>query len=131
VLDIGLPAMDGWAVLERIRDLSDVPVLILTAHGQEGDKVRGLQGGADDYLTKPFGNRELAARVEALLRRPRAGEPRAEVYDDGRLLVRVTAREVSMKPLRVDQLIATATALIGRGRPLSDDPRRDNLRTWP
>src|SRR5580693_6760712 len=96
VLDIGLPAMDGWAVLERIRDLSDVPVLILTAHGQEGDKVRGLQGGADDYLTKPFGNRELAARVEALLRRPRAGEPRVEVYDDGRLLVRVTAREVSV-----------------------------------
>jgi DNA-binding response OmpR family regulator len=83
-------------VLERIRDLSDVPVLILTAHGREGDKVRGLQGGADDYLTKPFGNRELAARVEALLRRPRAGEPRAEVYDDGRLLVRVTAREVSV-----------------------------------
>ena len=86
VLDIGLPSMDGWAVLERIRDLSDVPVLILTAHGQEGDKVRGLHGGADDYLTKPFGNRELAARVEALLRRPRAGQPRAEVYDDGRLL---------------------------------------------
>ena len=96
VLDIGLPSMDGWAVLERIRDLSDVPVLILTAHGQEGDKVRGLHGGADDYLTKPFGNRELAARVEALLRRPRAGQPRTEVYDDGRLLVRITAREVSV-----------------------------------
>ena len=85
----GCRRMDGWAVLERIRDLSDVPVLILTAHGQEGDKVRGLHGGADDYLTKPFGNRELAARVEALLRRPRAGQPRAEVYDDGRLLVRL------------------------------------------
>jgi DNA-binding response OmpR family regulator len=96
VLDIGLPSMDGWAVLERIRDLSDVPVLILTAHGQEGEKVRGLHGGADDYLTKPFGNRELAARVEALLRRPRAGQPRADVYDDGRLLVRLTAREVSV-----------------------------------
>ena len=63
VLDIGLPTLDGWAVLERIRDLSDVPVLILTAHGNEADKVRGLHGGADDYLTKPFGNRELAARV--------------------------------------------------------------------
>ena len=96
VLDIGLPSMDGWAVLERIRDLSDVPVLILTAHGTEGDKVRGLQGGADDYLTKPFGNRELAARVEALLRRPRAGEPRAEVYDDARLRVSLSAREVSV-----------------------------------
>jgi len=96
VLDIGLPSMDGWSVLERIRDLSDVPVLILTAHGNEGEKVRGLQGGADDYMTKPFGNRELAARVEALLRRPRAGEPRAEVYEDGRLRVSLSAREVTV-----------------------------------
>jgi DNA-binding response OmpR family regulator len=63
VLDIGLPTLDGWAVLERIRDLSDVPVLILTAHGNESDKVRGLHNGADDYLTKPFSNRELAARL--------------------------------------------------------------------
>ena len=75
VLDIGLPTLDGWQVLERIRDMSDVPVLLLTAHGQESDKVRGLEGGADDYLTKPFGNRELAARVQALLRRPRAAQP--------------------------------------------------------
>jgi len=96
VLDIGLPTLDGWAVLERIRDLSDVPVLILTAHGNEADKVRGLHGGADDYLTKPFGNRELAARVEALLRRPRTEQPQAEVYDDGRLLVNLGAREVSV-----------------------------------
>jgi DNA-binding response OmpR family regulator len=96
VLDIGLPSMDGWAVLERIRDLSDVPVLILTAHGNEGDKVRGLHGGADDYLTKPFGNRELAARVEALLRRPRAQQPLAEVYDDGKLRVSLDVREVSV-----------------------------------
>jgi DNA-binding response OmpR family regulator len=96
VLDIGLPTLDGWAVLERIRDLSDVPVLILTAHGHESDKVRGLHSGADDYLTKPFGNSELAARVEALLRRPRDGQPEAEIYDDGRLLVNLGSREVSM-----------------------------------
>ena len=96
VLDIGLPTLDGWSVLERIRDLSDVPVLILTAHGSEADKVRGLHGGADDYLTKPFGNRELAARVEALLRRPRTGAEPAEVYDDGSLLVRLDSREVSV-----------------------------------
>ena len=73
-----------------------MPVLILTAHGNEADKVRGLHGGADDYLTKPFGNRELAARVEALLRRPRTEQPQAEVYDDGRLLVKLGAREVSV-----------------------------------
>ena len=101
VLDIGLPTLDGWAVLERIRDLSDVPVLILTAHGNEADKVRGLHGGADDYLTKPFGNRELAARVEALLRRPRTEQPQAEVYDDGRLVVRLDVREVSVRGARV------------------------------
>jgi DNA-binding response OmpR family regulator len=96
VLDIGLPSMDGWAVLERIRDLSDVPVLILTAHGNEGDKIRGLHGGADDYLTKPFGNGELAARVEALLRRPRAQQAQADVYDDGNLRVSLDLREVSV-----------------------------------
>ncbi len=97
VLDIGLPSLDGWGVLERIRDLSDVPVLMLTAHGNEADKVRGLQSGADDYLTKPFSNRELAARLEALLRRPRTGQQQAEVYDDGSLQVRLEAREVSVK----------------------------------
>ncbi len=96
VLDIGLPSLDGWGVLERIRDLSDVPVLILTAHGNEADKVRGLHNGADDYLTKPFSNRELAARLEALLRRPRSGQQQAEVYDDGSLQVRLEAREVSV-----------------------------------
>ena len=96
ILDIGLPTLDGWSVLERIRDLSDVPVLILTAHGREAEKVRGLHGGADDYLTKPFGNSELAARVEALLRRPRSGAPQAEVFDDGSLLVQLESREVSV-----------------------------------
>ena len=69
ILDVGLPGMDGWTVLERIRDLSDVPILMLTARGQEVDKVRGLNAGADDYLLKPFGNAELAARARALLRR--------------------------------------------------------------
>jgi DNA-binding response OmpR family regulator len=69
VLDVSMPGMDGFEVLERIRDLSDVPVLLLTARGVEMEKVRGLKSGADDYVTKPFGRQELAARVEALLRR--------------------------------------------------------------
>jgi DNA-binding response OmpR family regulator len=95
ILDIGLPEMDGWTVLERMRDLSDIPVLILTAHSQEADKVRGLRGGADDYLTKPFGNAELVARVQALLRRKElAGHSLPEVYDDGVLQVNFATQEV-------------------------------------
>ena len=94
ILDIGLPALDGWAVLERLRDLSDVPVLILTAHGQETDKVRGLNGGADDYLTKPFGHAELAARVQALLRRPRTGQEPDKEYDDGSIRVTFDSHQV-------------------------------------
>jgi DNA-binding response OmpR family regulator len=96
ILDLGLPALSGWAVLERLRDLSDVPVLILTAHGHEADRVRGLDSGADDYLTKPFSNQELAARVRALMRRPRAGTEPADVYDDGSVRVRFGSHEVSV-----------------------------------
>jgi DNA-binding response OmpR family regulator len=112
ILDIGLPTLDGWSVLERIRDLSDAPVLILTAHGRESDKVRGLHGGADDYLTKPFGNSELAARVEALLRRPRSAAPAAEVFDDGSLQVQFESREVSVNGQEVS-LTPTEYRLLG------------------
>jgi DNA-binding response OmpR family regulator len=94
ILDVGLPEMDGWTVLERIRELSKVPVLMLTAHGREADKVRGLRGGADDYLTKPFGNAEFVARVQALLRRHHAGDPLPEVFDDGRVLVNFVTHAV-------------------------------------
>ena len=73
VLDLELPELDGWEVLERLREMSSAPVLMLTAQGAEVDKVRALTGGADDYVTKPFGPRELVARVEALLRR--SGDP--------------------------------------------------------
>ena len=93
VLDIGLPGMDGWQVLERLRDLSDLPVLLLTARGAEAEKVRGLRAGADDYLTKPFGNAELVARVQALLRRG-TGTPPPELYDDGTVRLDTAARTV-------------------------------------
>jgi DNA-binding response OmpR family regulator len=95
MLDIGLPGMDGWQVLERIRDVSDVPVLMLTAQGDELDKVRGLRSGADDFVTKPFGREELVARVDALLRRrARTAEsgPEADVYIDSALTVDHTQR---------------------------------------
>ncbi len=109
LLDIGLPGMDGWQVLERVRDLSDVPVLMLTAQGDELDKVRALRGGADDFVTKPFGRQELVARVEALLRRrrrPADRERQTDVYVDPALtvdhaqrLVRAGDVELRLTPL--------------------------------
>ena len=77
ILDLMLPGTDGFRILRTLRsEGSRVPILILTARGEESDKVRGLKLGADDYVTKPFGLLELLARVEALLRRgPGAGEP--------------------------------------------------------
>ncbi|MDX6247412.1 MAG: hypothetical protein QOF10_772 [Kribbellaceae bacterium] len=96
VLDIGLRGMDGWQVLERVRDLSDLPILILSGHGQEADKVRGLRAGADDYLTKPFGNNELVARLEALLRRTAPPTWTTEIYDDGRLRIDPLRRSVQL-----------------------------------
>nr|MBN1228623.1 response regulator transcription factor [Anaerolineae bacterium] len=71
ILDLGLPDIDGLVVLEKIRQYSTVPVIILTARDDEKDKVAGLELGADDYLTKPFGTQELKARIEAVLRRVR------------------------------------------------------------
>jgi len=95
ILDIALPAMDGWTVLERLRDLSDVPVLILSVRRRQMDKVRALRAGADDYVTKPFQNAELQARVEALLRRaPIQKADTGHVYDDGTLFVDPVRREV-------------------------------------
>ncbi|MFV0462376.1 MAG: response regulator transcription factor [Nostocoides sp.] len=79
ILDLGLPVMDGWELLRRIRDVTDVPVMLLTAAGREEDKVRGLRGGADDYLTKPYPTAELLARVDALLRR--SGQTRYSADD--------------------------------------------------
>jgi DNA-binding response OmpR family regulator len=104
ILDLSLPELNGWKVLERIRTVSRVPVMLLTARDLERDKVRGLLGGADDYLTKPFGNEELLARIRALLRRspPVAEEP--AVFDDGLLRIDFDRREV-----RVDGAVVALT----------------------
>ncbi len=71
LLDVRMGERDGFAFLEELREYSDVPVIFVTALGEEADKVRGLRGGADDYMTKPFGTQELLARVDAVLRRSR------------------------------------------------------------
>jgi DNA-binding response OmpR family regulator len=96
ILDVTMPGLDGWATLERIRDVSDVPVLMLTARGTELERVRGLKAGADDYVTKPFGRQELLARVETLLRRPRGLEGERETYADARLTIDYSQRSVTM-----------------------------------
>jgi DNA-binding response OmpR family regulator len=95
VLDIGLPGIDGWQVLERIRDISDVPVVILSARGLETEKVRGLQSGADDYITKPFGHQELVARIGAIFRRNATAEFADDLYTDPQLQIDVARREVT------------------------------------
>jgi two-component system KDP operon response regulator KdpE len=77
VLDLGLPRVDGWHVIERVREESLVPIIVVTAHGSEADKIRGLASGADDYVTKPLSFPELVARVAAALRRARALPPTA------------------------------------------------------
>jgi DNA-binding response OmpR family regulator len=102
ILDIGLPGLDGWQVLERVRELGDVPVLILTAASDELDKVRGLREGADDYVTKPFGRQELIARVEALLRRAGDSNAGAEVHADGLVEIDFKQRRVSIAGKEVD-----------------------------
>lgn len=116
ILDLMLPEMDGYRVLHELRDDGyDMPVLILTARGEEADKVRGLRLGADDYVTKPFGLLELLARVEALLRRSENGTAeganRIERFgaieiDTGARTVTRSGEPVSLTPKEFDLLLA-------------------------
>lgn len=96
LLDLDMPELDGWATLERIRDLTDRPVMIVSASQGELEKVRGLKGGADDYVTKPIPRQELVARVDALLRRSGASEPIPQGYADSRLSIDFSARTVTV-----------------------------------
>src|SRR3954462_4912100 len=113
ILDVTMPELDGWATLERIRDLSDVPVLMLTARSAELEKVRGLSAGADDYVAKPFGRQELLARVQALLRRTGGKSEVVEAYADDFLQIDyaqrrviVQGRDVQLTPLEFKLLAA-------------------------
>jgi len=94
ILDLGLPDMDGIAVTRRIRQLSDLPILILSARSQEQNKIMALDAGADDYLTKPFGTGELHARLNALMRRIRRGSINPEIFETGDLKVDFSLRKV-------------------------------------
>ncbi|OHX35178.1 MULTISPECIES: response regulator [unclassified Methylomonas] len=97
ILDLGLPDMDGIAVTRRLRQLSDQPILILSARSQEHNKIAALDAGADDYLTKPFGSGELHARLQALLRRIARGSATQELFETGELQVDMARRRVCMR----------------------------------
>lgn len=97
LLDVLMPELDGWGTLERIREISDVPVIMLTSQDTEIDRVRGLRGGADDYVGKPFSPAELAARIEAVLRRAGEREKVRERYDDGVVMIDFGTREVTIR----------------------------------
>jgi len=91
ILDLALPKRDGFAVLEQVREKTDLPIIVLTARGLEDDKIKGLRLGADDYLTKPFSPRELVARIESVLRRSSPRAPRSGTIDTHDLAIDLTA----------------------------------------
>jgi two-component system response regulator VicR len=117
VLDLMLPDTDGYRVLRTLRDEGDTtPVLVLTALGEEADKVRGFRFGADDYVTKPFGLMELLARIDALLRR--AGRPNGEAPRA------TTESQSGFGDVRLDSAKHTVTR---RGSPVSLRPKEYDL----
>ena len=98
LLDLMLPKKSGFEVLDHIRKFSKIPVILLTARGQETDKVRGLRGGADDYITKPFGLQELFARIDAVMRRSDATSLTTKtVCEDTLIKLDPSTREASAK----------------------------------
>ncbi len=103
ILDVMMPELDGFETLEMLREVSNVPVIMLTVRADEDDKVRGLELGADDYVTKPFGARELASRVKAVLRRTRGpvAPEKAILRIDDRLSVDFNNREVIVEGQRI------------------------------
>ncbi|MFC3492590.1 response regulator [Glycomyces rhizosphaerae] len=99
VLDLMMPGMDGFEVCRRLRQATDIPVVMLTARGEENDRIAGLDLGADDYVTKPFSPGELAARVRAVLRRATAaaGPAQADVITGGEIEIDTHAHKVRFK----------------------------------
>ncbi len=143
ILDVMLPGMDGFKVCRELRRESDVPVIMLTARDDETDKVVGLELGADDYVTKPFGLRELLARVRAVLRRREAGDaepapvansatiPRTEGLPSGNLTVLPQERRVMLNgtevPLRPREFDLLTYLVRNRGIALSRQQLLDNV----
>ncbi len=135
LLDIMLPGIDGLEICRRIRALPDrggVPVLMLTAKGDDIDKIVGLELGADDYLAKPFNPRELLARVRALIRRAQPGSDAHRVFTTGALRIDFDAREVTVdgekQPLTHFEFELLAQLARAAGRGLSREHLMDALK---
>ena len=116
LLDLGLPDIDGLEVLHRLREWSTVPILVISVRGQEAQKIAALDGGADDYVTKPFGMGELLARIRAALRHQLQTETEEPVFRSGgltvdlvRRLVTVNGHEVKLTPKEYDLLRVLVT----------------------
>ncbi len=132
VLDVMLPGIDGFEILRRLRQVSRVPVLMLTARGEDVDRIIGLELGADDYLPKPFNPRELAARIRAVLRRyePRPATPSGRlevngvVLDPGTREVTAHGRRVELTTFEFDIL---ELLMRSAGRVLSRDALMENF----
>ena len=132
VLDVMLPGIDGFEILHRLRQKSEVPVLMLTARGEDVDRIVGLELGADDYLAKPFNPLELAARIRAILRRyePRSAAPANRIETDGISLDPGT-REVFARGMRVElttfEFDILEMLMRSAGRVLSRDALMENF----
>jgi two-component system KDP operon response regulator KdpE len=134
LLDVMMPDMDGWTMLRRFRDFSETPVIMLTAVGDEKSLVHGLDSGADDYVTKPYGIQELKARIRAVLRRkgltPSGDSPLLR-FDDGNLVidpsaqqVHVGGKEVALTPTEYKLLLCLAC---NAGRVLTSEQILENV----
>jgi two-component system KDP operon response regulator KdpE len=130
ILDLGLPDIDGFAVLERLREWSPVPVIVLSVRSREAEKVRALELGADDYVTKPFGMAELLARIRVALRRRRPEAAAPEIFsidgftfDPMRRRVVVGGAEIKLSPKQfrlLDVLVRHAGRVVTHGQLLSE-----------
>ena len=115
VLDVMLPGRDGWAVLHDIRMESETPVIMLTAKGDTGDRVQGLELGADDYIAKPFDAKELIARIKAVLRRSAPSDPERSISLPGlsvsleNYAVILDGRQLEMPPKEIELLYFLAS----------------------
>ena len=111
ILDLGLPGMDGLDVCRELRNKSDVPIIILTARGEESDKIVGLELGADDYITKPHSPKELVARVRAVLRRMEKSTSDEEIFRVGKVRFDVPKMRLTIEETAID-LTPTEFALL-------------------